>query len=302
MNRRNLLVFILLAFISNIARADILKVGYSVAITNVTPERMKEAKVAGIDCIEVSLSQFINKQQLTFLKADEEIAAACRAANKAATEAGVEIWSVHMPFSKEIDLSLADEDKRIAVVALHQKVLSFCQLLSPKIILFHPSYFLGLNERELRKQQLIKSAIELNRSVKKMGATMVIENMTGFELVMADGKRERPLLRTVEESLELFSRLPKDIYSAIDLNHIVAPEKLILAIGKRLKTIHVADGDGKSERHFFPCDGKGENNWPEIMKALDKVGYKGPFMYESKSPPALKDYKECYMKLAEQIR
>lgn len=295
------LMAILLTAVLATAKADILKVGYSIAIANVTPERMKEAKAAGIDCIEVSLSQFVDKQNLTFLKTDEEIEAVCNIANKATAEAGIEIWSVHMSFSKEIDLSVADEEKRIAVVALHQKVLRFCKLISPKIILFHPSYFLGLSERELRKTQMIKSAIELNRSVKKMGATMVIENMTGFELVMADGKRERPLMRTVEETVELFNRLPKDVYSAIDLNHIIAPEKLVLAMGKRLKTIHVADGDGKAEKHYFPCDGKGDNNWPEIMKALESVGYKGPFMYESKAP-TLKDYKACYLKLREYLR
>lgn len=295
---RTYLLILLFAITLNVAKADVLKVGYSVAISNVTSARMKEAKAAGIDCIEVSLSQFVDKEKLTFLKSDEEIETACRAANKAALEAGVEIWSVHMPFGKEIDLSLADEDKRLAVIALHQKVMRFCELISPKIILFHPSYFLGLNERELRTKQLIKSAVALNRSVKKMGATMVIENMTGFELVMADGKRERPLMRTVEETVEIFNRLPKDVYSAIDLNHIVAPEKLVLAMGKRLKTIHVADGDGKAEKHFFPCDAKGDNDWKAIMKALDKVKYKGPFMYESKAT-TLKDYKECYLKLME---
>lgn len=298
--RKYLMMILLIVFLAD-AKANVLKIGYSVGIDNVTLEKMKDAKAAGIDCIEVSLSQFVDKQNLTFLKTDEEIEAVCRTANKAAVEAGIEIWSVHMPFSKEIDLSLVDEDKRLAVVALHQKVLSFCKLISPKIILFHPSYFLALNERELRKKQLIKSAIALNQSVKKINATMVIENMTGFELVMADGKRERPLMRTVEETVELFDRLPKDVYSAVDLNHIIAPEKLVLAMGKRLKTIHVADGDGKAEKHFFPCDAKGENDWKAIMKALDHVGYKGPFMYESKAP-TLKDYKSCYLKLLEYLR
>lgn len=295
------LLIVLFINVFAVAKGNILKVGYSVAISNVTAERMKAAKAAGIDCIEVSLNQYVDKEKLTFLKSDEEIEAICKLANAAALEAGVEIWSVHMPFSKEIDLSLADDDKRLAVITLHEKVLKFCKLISPKIILFHPSYFLGLNERELRTKQLLKSALALNRSVKKMGATMVIENMTGFELVMADGKRERPLMRTVEETVEIFGRLPKDVYSAIDLNHIIAPEKLVLAMGKRLKTIHVADGDGKAEKHFFPCDAKGDNDWKAIMKALDKVKYKGPFMYESKAP-TLKDYKACYLKLLEASR
>ena len=67
-------------------------------------------------------------------------------------------------------------------------------------------------------------------------------------------------------------------------------------MGDRLKTLHVADGFGKAENHFFPCDGLGGNNWGAIMSALNKVKYKGPFMYESKAKD-LKDYKACYIKL-----
>ena len=291
--------YILIAFFAlflTSAKADDLKIGFSTSITNITVAKMKAAKAAGIDFVEVSINGFIHKDSLTFLKSEEEIENIISAAKISADLAGVQFWSIHMPFSKEIDLSLMDETKRKSVVALHKKVLHLVKLLNPKVILFHPSYYLGLNERESRKEQLIKSANELNKEVKKMGAMMVIENMTGFELVMKDGKRERPLMRTVEETVEIFDRLPKDIFSAIDLNHIAAPEKLILALGSRVKTLHVADGFGKAENHFFPCDGLGGNDWGAIMSALNKVNYQGPFMYESKAKD-IKDYKTCYLTL-----
>jgi hexosaminidase len=139
---------------------------------------------------------------------------------------------------------------------------------------------------------MIKSAVELNEAVRDMGASMVIENMLGFEL-KADANRERALCRTVEETLEIMNRLPANIYSAVDLNHIAEPEKLIRALGSRVKSLHVADGEGKYERHYFPCSGKGSNNWTEILSALHETAYNGPFMYES-SPEDIKDYKECY--------
>lgn len=292
---RHLLTVLLALFLSS-ASANDLQIGFSTSITNVTVAKMKAAKAAGIDFIEVSINGFIHKDSLTFLKSEEEIENICSAAKISADLAGVKIWSIHMPFSKNIDLSLMDQTQRSAVIELHKKVINLVKVLNPKVILFHPSYYLGLNERELRKEQLIKSATELNKEVKKIGAMMVLENMTGFELVMKDGKRERPLMRTVEETVEIFNRLPKDIYSAIDLNHIAAPEKLILALGSRVKTLHVADGFGKAENHFFPCDGLGGNDWGAIMSALNKVNYQGPFMYESK-PKDIKEHKECYLKL-----
>lgn len=268
-----------------------LRIGYSIGINSITPEKMAYAKSVGITCIETSFSAFIDKDR-NFIFSDKEIIEKAKYARKAATDAGIEIWSVHMPFGKNIDLSLTDEAERQKVVILDKKILEFCRILKPKIILFHPSYFLGLNEREVHINQLIKSALELNIEVMDMKSTMVIENMLGFELKV-DDNRERPLCRTVEETAAIMKRLPESIYSAIDMNHIKNPEKLILVMGKRLKSVHISDGNGKKECHYFPCSGEGENNWVEIFAALQDARYNGPFMYEC-AYKDVKDMKECY--------
>lgn len=270
-----------------------LRIGYSVSLEKITPESMVYAKANGIDCIEIAgISTWFEKGSRHFVKSDKEIEAQLRAVKEATTAAGIEIWSVHMPYGKTIDLSMADELERKAVQRLQEKVLRFCKVLKPKIILFHPSYYLSINERERRKSQFLKSAVALNRRVKAMKAAMVIENMLGPQLRLNDST-ERPLCRTVEEVQEIMGNLPNDIYSAIDLNHISHPEKLILAMGKRLKTLHVADGDGLKEWHYFPCNGKGKNDWSSILYALYKVGYTGPFMYECHFSD-VKELKPCY--------
>ncbi len=268
-----------------------LKIGYSIGIASMNPQRMEYAKSAGVDYVEVSMGAFLEKSG-KFKFTEEEIIMKVKAAKKAADDAGVKIWSIHMPFGKDIDLSLIDEADRRNVVDLHTKMLNYCKILKPEVILFHPSFYLGLNEREQRKIQLIKSAVELNKKVKSINAIMVIENMLGYELkVGAD--RERPLCRSVEEMTEIMNRLPANIYAAVDMNHIKYPERLIRALGKRLKSVHVADGTGKKENHFFPCSGEGQNNWIEILSALNEVGYTGPFMYES-AHKDVKDFLPCY--------
>ncbi|MCC8424583.1 sugar phosphate isomerase/epimerase [Mucilaginibacter sp. UR6-11] len=271
-----------------------LRLGYSIPIDKITPETMAYARANGIDCIETFLGPYVDTAR-NFKFTDQEITAMVTAAKKAADDAGIQIWSVHMLFGKNIDISLPNEAERLKVMALHKKILGFCTILKPKLILFHPSWYLGLNERELRKSQMIKSANEMNKIVKAMNATMVIENMLGPALLV-DARRERPLCRTVEETVEIMNRLPNDIYSAIDLNHIKNPEKLIYAMGARLKTLHVSDGTGKAENHYFPCSGQGENNWVAILTALNKVNYNGPFMYECAYKDA-KDFKPCYESL-----
>lgn len=271
-----------------------LRLGFNIGMDKVTAEGMKAAKAAGIDCIEVGMGGIVDTAR-NFLKPDDAFLELARRARKAADEAGIQIWSVHMPYGKNIDLSLGNEAERKAVVAMHARVLKYVAILKPHIILFHPSWFLNRDERPLRKKQLVQSVQELNPMVKQQGAIMVIENMLGPELQHGP-VRERPLLRTVEEAVEVMDLLPRDVYSAIDLNHIKYPEKLILAMGSRLKTLHVADGTGREENHYFPCNGKGENNWVAILQALDQVHYDGPFLYESHASD-IAAYKSCYQSL-----
>lgn len=271
-----------------------LRIGYNVALKNISPEQMTYAKSVGVDYVETSFGAFIDENR-TFKISDAEMLAVVQKAKAAADQAGIEIWSIHMPFGKHIDISLADEGQRQQVVALHKKVLGFARLLQPRIILFHPSYYLGLNERETRKSQMIKSSRELLTAVKDIKAGMVIENMLGPQLLV-DAKRERPLCRTVEETVEIMNRLPADIYSAVDMNHIKNPEHLIRAMGTRLRSVHIADGHGEKEDHYFPCSGQGSNNWMAILAALEAAKYKGPFMFES-AHKDVKDLKICYQTL-----
>ncbi|WP_417361589.1 sugar phosphate isomerase/epimerase family protein [Galbibacter sp.] len=272
-----------------------LEVGFALSLGRVSLDTLSQAKAVGIDHIEVSgLSMFVSSDR-SFKATDQEITEKLTAVKKAADSAGINIWSIHMPFGAQIDLSLIDETQRNEVVAMHQKLLGFLSILEPEVVLFHPSYYLGLQEREVRKTQLIKSATTLNKDVQNIGATLVIENMLGPKLLV-DENRERPLMRTVEESLELFSKLPKSIGLAVDTNHILHAEQLILALGGRLTTLHIADGTGEAENHWFPCDFKGKNDWDKVLAALEQVKYKGPFMYES-SAKELEQYKQCYQEL-----
>lgn len=272
-----------------------LKVGFSTSISKITPEKMAYAKSVGIYCIQIGVGSWVDRKKCSFTVSDKEIEREIGRVKKITDSVGIKVWAIHMPFGRGIDLSLLDESKREAVVALHKKVLKFCRILKPRIILFHPSWYLSLNAREGHISQLVKSTIELKRAVKNIGATMVIENMTGPKLyVTSHGvKYERPLCRTVKETMTIMGKLPDDVYAAVDMNHILHPEKLILALGNRLKFVHIADGDGAHERHYFPCSGKGMNDWMAIMDALYKTGYTGPFMYECHYKD-MRDLTACY--------
>ena len=275
-----------------------LKVGSSSGIFgpigNWTYETFAAAKAAGIDAIEISASKLFLDKELTD---DAQIEARCRQLKQDLKRAGIEIWSVHMPFGREIDLSQTDEAIRQKSVDLHRRILRFCKILSPRIILFHPSWYLGHGERDQRTAQLVRSVGELLPDVKKIGAKMVIENMLGYELVK-DENYERPLNRTVEEVLHIMSLMPKEVGAAVDTNHIDNPELLIQALGRRVSTVHICDGDGRNECHELPWQGKGDNDWIAVLRALyEDAHYRGIFMYEVKkaeSPQLKASYDRMY--------
>src|SRR5688572_22282983 len=98
-----------------------LKVGYATSISNFDNQRLSYAKSVGIDYVEASgMSTFVDAD-LNFKMSGEQIKSQLQAAKAAADEAGIEIWSIHMPFGKNIDLSHADETLRQKVVATHSQ-------------------------------------------------------------------------------------------------------------------------------------------------------------------------------------
>lgn len=276
------------------ARAPRLKIGSSSGIfgpvENWTYETFVEAKKAGIDAIELSANKlFLGDDR----DDDAKIEARCRQLRRDLKRAGIEIWSVHMPYGKEIDLSQTDEAVRRKTVELHRRVLRFCKLLSPRIVLFHPSWYLGHGERDERIAQLVRSIGELLPDARRIGAEVVVENMLGYELVRSE-LYERPLGRTVEEVCRIMSLMPKEVNAAVDMNHIDNPERLISALGRRVRTIHVSDGDGRTECHELPWQGRGDNDWTAILRALyEDAHYRGVFMYEVKKAE-FPELKACY--------
>lgn len=270
-------------------------IGYSVNIQMISKEKLQYAKSLGIDYIELSnVGSLLDKQlNIKYDAAFWEIK--IDSIKRILDEVGIKVWSIHMPFSEAIDLSVLNEESRAAVVNAHLQLFHILKTLKPSIILFHPSYYLGKNERDGRIKQLVKSVSALNREISEVNHTqMVVENMLGPELLI--GHRERPLLRTVEECETVFDLFPKSVGLAVDMCHIMHAELLIERFGSRVKTVHVSDGDGKSEAHYLPCNGLGNNDWNLIFGALDQINYKGVFMYECKYSDE-RELKECYDQL-----
>lgn len=268
-----------------------LPLGYAVNIQSISTAKIKYAKSLGIDYIELANVGSLLDADLN-LKYDADYWRAKMKEIKTILDAeGMRVWSVHMPFSKSIDISILQEDERIKVINAHLQLAEVLALLKPTFLLFHPSYYLEVNRREERIAQLVASVNTLDQELNKLGMQVVVENMLGPELRV--GAQERPLLRTIAECEYVFAKLPPRVGLAVDMCHIMHAELLIVKFGSRVKTLHVSDGDGLGERHYLPCTQQGKNNWNLILEALDKINYTGVFMYECKFTDE-KELKECY--------
>ena len=79
---------------------------------------------------------------------------------------------------------------------------------------------------------------------------------------------------------------PERIVICLDTNHMLQEDLLEFTrkTVSRIATVHIADFDGKDERHWLP--GQGINPWHEWAKLMRENNYAGPMLYEITWPIA----------------
>lgn len=185
-------------------------------------------------------------------------------------KSGIITRTVHLPHREGFDLSDIDEEKRVAALENHTKVLNCCYPLQPEIVVLHPSA--GLVPKEeyaARKQALVRSLKEFTAYCKNLGITVAVENLTEVSMV-----------QTSDDLLEIVEAVGDNIGICFDVNHLLAePHKdFIRKAGKYIITMHVSDNDGIKERHFLPGDGV--IDWKELFAELKKINYQSTMIVE----------------------
>ena len=184
---------------------------------------------------------------------------------------GIEIYSIHLPFSQQFNPAQLDNAVRCAAVERFQKIIEASQVTDAKVYVIHAS---SEPIFDCERMQAMRNARESLAAIAdfalRRGVRIAVENLPRTCL----GKNS-------EEILELIS-VHENLYVCFDTNHLLEEDSLsfIKSIGDKMITTHISDYDFTDERHWLP--GEGKINWPEMMGALDAVGYAGPLMYELK--------------------
>ena len=246
--------------------------GTSVSIReDFSPDAFIQLKNAGIDYAELGL------RAPQFYADSSEREEFCHHIKEAASEAGVKIWSIHIPYGKQWDISDPFETVRQDVIKRHQKLFEIFKIMQPKKAIIHPSFEPNPpEEREARLQACRKSVLVLAAEAETYGVELVIECLP------------RTCLGNSSEEILWLLEGTENLGVCCDVNHMLmeTPEEFIQKVGRRITTLHISDYDGLDERHWPP--GKGIIDWNLVIESLLSAGYSGPFLFEYNDSPEKK--------------
>lgn len=214
---------------------------------------------------------------------------------------GVELWSLHLPFLPFtiLDPASVNEEKRKYTVQYLSELIKKAGSIGIKTFVIHPSAEpLQEDEREEGLKCSAESLVKLADVAEDFGGCIAAENL--------------PRTCLGRDSYDILKLMSYDdrLRTCFDTNHLFKEEisEYIQKIGNRLITTHISDFDYKNERHWLP--GEGKVDWIQLINALRKVDYNGPWLYELdyKAPETIarrelsaKDFKYNYDLLMENI-
>lgn len=221
---------------------------------NITEKTFIEIAEAGLSAVEIDgtghdLNQF------------------CHYANSA----GVELYSMHLPYTPLNERSLAITDKQIQ----QKNISDFAELIRKGAnvgiskFIIHPSTPLDESiPREEQKKYAMEALFELAEVAAKEGGELAVEDMI-----------TSCLGNSPDELLEIISVNDK-LRICFDVNHLFGAthEEFIKKLGDKIIHTHISDYDFVEERHWLP--GEGKIDWAALYNNLRDAGYNGVWNYE----------------------
>ncbi len=222
-----------------------------------TKEDWKAAKDAGFTDIEISLNCPVPE----YLEKGEKTAADI-------TDAGLQVWSIHIPFIKPFDLTCPDQENWNAIEERYMTLIDAGHKWGARVITTHASSEPIDQSRRAERMERGKAVYQ------KLGAYAAARDMQITVEVL-------PRLCIGNCSAECME-LTDGVVSFInfDVNHLLKESHadFIKNAGSRIITTHLSDYDFIDERHWVPGDGK--INWKEFYTLMEKAGYQGPYLFE----------------------
>ena len=222
-------------------------------------------KAQGLEYVEVTMNNVIAKDPEGAPDRAKKLMEDLRAA-------GIKVWSVHMPFSRTLDISVIDDAKRNENIQYMKDAMQIAAVFRPQYIVLHPSSEpIYPDEREQRLANSHAAIGYLASVAKEIGAVLCVENLPRTCLV-----------QNGEEMMRLIDGY-ENVGICFDTNHLLyqSHSDFLKTIGKgTIKTVHISDYDFSDERHLVP--GKGLIDNKALWDGIKENGYEGIMMFECK--------------------
>ena len=186
-------VFILFMAMTMGLYAQKYKVGTTTALWKVPASTdFSQARSVGVEYVEVAFNQCYRG-----VPADE-VVPRIRDMKAKIDSAGIKVWSIHLPFSRMLDISVLDEKKRKENVDFMAEMIGQCAQFQPKCLVLHPSSEpITDSIRAQRITNASRSIAYLKKYADQIGAQLCIENLP-----------RTCLGNTPEELLEMIKDIP----------------------------------------------------------------------------------------------
>ncbi len=236
-------------------------------------EAFKAMKAAGIDAVELSFNFDTYMNKMDFARNWQKYV-------DYAAEADIELWSIHLPFSRSLDISSMKDEFRAIALYTNRTLIEAAGKAGIKVAVLHPSSEPITDEdRPERLRRSREAIIMLKEECDKAGMKLAVENLP-----------RTCLCNRSSEMIELLQGTGAGI--VFDTNHSLIEENVAFLSALvdsviPIYTLHISDYDFVDERHRLPGDGM--NNWKGIFEQLERAGYSGPLLYEVAKQPKERD-------------
>ncbi len=233
------------------------KLGLSSAGKGFGDELFAAYKEAGIEAMEISLPKF-GCDTFDYMSA-----------RKYADKYGIELWSFHLPFMPFAGVDISNPEICGSTLDYLENIIKKASEAGIHRFIVHPSAEPIPDEtRQLRLDTSKESLYKLAQIGKREGAVICVEDLP--RTCIGHDSKEILYLLDADDSLR----------SCLDTNHLLTEDlpHYIEAVGDRIITTHISDYDFINERHWLP--GEGGIDWQAVVEALEKINYKGPWLYE----------------------
>ena len=130
------------------------------------------AKATGVKYVEVAFNQCYRGVPV------DEVIPRIKEMKAKIDSADIEVWSIHLPFSRTLDISVLDDRLRKENVDFMAEMIELCAMFQPTCLVLHPSSEpIADSIRAQRIANASESIAYLKKYADAIGAQLCIENL-----------------------------------------------------------------------------------------------------------------------------